>query len=193
MIWSDLSSGRCVTRCTGRLLMTHSSNFFSYCNTKYSIYMYIYTHVCVWGWVGSSDCSSVWSCTEIDYPRSHSQLHCHLAGLEVRSLSSSLKCSDRIYLLVLCSQPSSHGHLFHLTAEYFILKRMEVWVLLALSSQVFSGYSFCNKAGSNALTGNKEECFPFFLCHHFCLFLWIPNDHFPSHSVLLMVLSYKHI
>ena len=84
------------------------------------------------------------------------------------------------------------GHLFHLTSEYFIVKRMEICVLLALSSQVFSGYLFSNKAGSNALTGNREECFPFFLCHHFCLFLQIINDHFASHSVLLMILFYKN-
>lgn len=78
-------------------------------------------------------------------------------------LSSALQLSDRIYLLVvLCWKPSPHGCLFHLAAEYFILKRTVVWGMLLVSAgQVFSSCSFYSAVGSNALAGNKEKWFPF--------------------------------
>lgn len=46
---------------------------------------------------------------------------------------------------------------------FYLKKNSSVWMLLDLACQVFSGCLFYSTVGSNALAGNKEECFPFFM------------------------------
>lgn len=110
------------------------------------------------------------------------------AGLEVRSLSNSLKCSDGISLLVLCPQTLFHGHLFHLADEYFVLKKAGVCVRSASWSQM-KKCSFFREVGGNASRG----AFSFLSMSS----LWLISENTEwSYSLTFLFindLSYKHI